>query len=63
MEKQILHMSDVETLTGFHKTTLRRKWLNNEFPMPTKLFGKTLVWHVETIKQWIQDNARVENES
>ncbi len=53
--KQLLHISDIENVTGFQRGTLRRMWLKGEFPSPIKLPSGTLVWHVETINQWVED--------
>lgn len=58
MEQQLLHIRDIERITGFTRCTLRKKWLKKTFPEPIKLSGGNLIWHVETIKEWIKENIK-----
>ncbi len=55
-QSQIAQISHAEEITGFHRSTLRRWWKKGKFPLPHKLNGTTLVWQVETIKQWVKEN-------
>lgn len=54
---QIVQISHVEEITGFHRSTLRRWWKKGKFPQPNKLNGATLVWTAETITKWIKENV------
>jgi len=58
IDKRILHIPDVEQITGFHRSTLRRWWEDGKFPVPQKLNGTTLVWSTQTINQWIEENVQ-----
>ena len=50
--------SDLEKIIGRDRLTLRRWWTKGTFPMPIKLNSRTLVWHTETIDNWINQNIR-----
>lgn len=52
---KIAFIVDVENITGFHRSTLRRKWESGTFPRPTLLDGTRLAWQMEAIEQWIKD--------
>lgn len=52
-KRPILYTTDVEKATGLHRSTLRRKWEAGLFPAPTLLDGTRLVWHIDSINQWI----------
>lgn len=54
---QIVQISHVEEITGFHRSTLRRWWEKGKFPQPHKLNGATLVWTAEIITKWIKENV------
>ncbi|MFO8827556.1 AlpA family phage regulatory protein [Legionella pneumophila] len=56
--KQILFVTDLEKLLGRNRLTLRRWWTSGKFPEPVKLNGTTLVWHQDTITNWIDQNIR-----
>lgn len=59
MQKQLLFINDVEKVIGRSRITLRRWWSNGKFPKPTKLNGTDLVWHADTINQWIVANVEI----
>ena len=54
LERQLLYIKDVEQITGLHRSTLRRKWGNGQLPKPL-LLDSRLVWHSNTINQWIEE--------
>ena len=56
-QSQIVQISHVEEMTGFHRSTLRRWWENGRFPVPHKLNGTTLVWPTQLVNQWIETNV------
>ncbi len=55
---QIAQISHIEEITGFHRSTLRRWWEDGKFPRPQKLNGTTLVWPIQLVTQWIEDNIK-----
>lgn len=55
-QSQIAQISDIEKITGFHRSTLRRWWEEDKFPRPQKLNGTTLIWSTKIIMQWIEEN-------
>lgn len=55
---QIAQISDVEEMTGFHRSTLRRWWEDGKFPAPHKLNGTTLIWSTQLINSWIEENVQ-----
>ncbi len=58
LSQELLFITDLEKILGRNRLTLRRWWVDNKFPKPTKLHGTTLVWHAKTIKDWISNNMR-----
>jgi prophage regulatory protein len=60
LQRKILHIPDIEQMTGFHRSTLRRKWENGQFPRPILLDDTRLVWHIDTVNQWINEKFLVE---
>lgn len=60
-KRKILYINDVEQLTGFHRSTLRRKWKKDQFPKPILLDSTRLIWHIDTINQWIEETFSKES--
>jgi predicted DNA-binding transcriptional regulator AlpA len=58
MVRKIAFIRDAEKMTGFSRSTLRRKWEHGLFPKPTLLDGTTLVWAIETIEKWIDEKLK-----
>ncbi|MFA6302110.1 MAG: AlpA family phage regulatory protein [Legionella sp.] len=58
LAQRVLFITDLEKILGRNRLTLRRWWMEGKFPRPVKLNGTTLVWHSETINQWIQQNIK-----
>lgn len=58
LSQQVLFITDLEKIIGRNRLTLRRWWSEGKFPEPVKLNGTTLVWHVESINEWINKNIR-----
>jgi predicted DNA-binding transcriptional regulator AlpA len=56
MLSPLMHRAEVEQMTGFHRSTLRRWWEIGKFPQPSKLNGTTLVWYREDVNEWIRKN-------
>ena len=54
--QQIIFIQDLEKMIGRNRLTLRRWWLEGKFPVPVKLNGTNLAWHIETIMNWIRRN-------
>lgn len=63
LKQQLLFINDLEKIIGRNRLTLRRWWHAGKFPIPTKLNGTALAWHVSTIEQWISQNmnGRIEH--
>lgn len=59
VKQQILFINDLEKLLGRNRLTLRRWWTSGKFPSPIKLHGTTLVWHAETVNDWIEKNINL----
>ena len=57
-KQQILFITDLETIIGKDRLTLRRWWSDGKFPKPVKLHGTTLAWHKEVIDEWIDRNIK-----
>ena len=53
----IAQIAHVEKMTGFHRSTLRRWWVEGKFPAPQKLNGTTLAWHSDEIDSWINQTV------
>lgn len=51
----MLHMPDVERMTGLGKSTIKRKMRDGSFPMPTKISTKRIGWPAHKVKAWIAD--------
>lgn len=60
-EQKILFISDVESMTGRNRLTLRRWWLNDLFPKPI-LITNRLAWESSTINNWIEKQFNKNNE-
>lgn len=58
LPKRIAKISHAEQMTSCHRSTLRRWWESGLFPAPQKLNGKTLVWSVDVIEKWIDENLK-----
>jgi prophage regulatory protein len=56
LTQQIFFITDLEKIIGRNRTTLRRWWLEGNFPTPIKLHGTTCAWHATVINQWIEKN-------
>ena len=59
--QRILFITDLEKIIGRNRLTLRRWWMEGKFPVPVKLNGTTLAWHIETIDHWIEQNIKADN--
>ena len=59
LSQQVLFITDLEKIIGRNRLTLRRWWEDGKFPRPVKLNGTTLVWHAESITDWINLNIKV----
>ena len=59
--QQVLFITDLEKLLGRNRLTLRRWWTSGKFPSPIKLHGTTLVWHTQTVNEWIDKNIGLKN--
>ena len=58
LSQGVLFITDLEKIIGRNRLTLRRWWTAGKFPVPIKLNGNTLVWHMETINYWM---SRISN--
>ncbi|MCX7120095.1 MAG: AlpA family phage regulatory protein [Legionellales bacterium] len=56
--QQLFFITDLEKIIGRNRLTIRRWWLGGKFPKPIKLNGSTLMWHVETINEWINQTVK-----
>ncbi len=56
LSQKLLFISDVEKIIGRNRLTLRRWWTTGKFPKPVKLNGAVLVWHINSIEGWIENN-------
>jgi prophage regulatory protein len=56
LKRRLLFISDMEKIIGKNRLTLRRWWEKGIFPEPSKI-GVALVWRVETIEEWINNNV------
>lgn len=56
VKQKIFFISDVEKIIGRNRITIRRWCANGRFPEPVKLNGSSLVWHADTINEWILQN-------
>lgn len=61
LSQRVLFITDLEKIIGRNRLTLRRWWTAGKFPVPIKLNGNTLVWHMETINYWIEQNIKPGN--
>ena len=59
LSQQVLFITDLEQIIGRNRLTLRRWWLDGNFPEPVKLNGTTLAWHADTINEWIQKKVKI----
>ena len=59
LSQQVLFITDLEKIIGRNRLTLRRWWEDGKFPRPVKLNGTTLVWHAESITDWINQNIKI----
>jgi prophage regulatory protein len=57
--QQVLFINDIEAIIGKDRLTLRRWWQDGRFPKPVKLHNRNLVWHKETIDEWIDDHIKL----
>ncbi|MBY0377337.1 MAG: hypothetical protein K2Q33_02075 [Gammaproteobacteria bacterium] len=57
-QQQILFINDLERILGRNRLTIRRWWLEGKFPVPVKLNGTDLAWHIGTVNKWIDQNLR-----
>lgn len=58
LSQQVFFITDLETLIGRNRLTLRRWWMDGKFPRPVKLNGTTLAWHSNVIYDWINQNIK-----
>lgn len=56
--KKVYGTADLESLTGWHRLTIRRRWKKRLFPEP-KLIGGRLFWDADIIHRWIDENLGV----
>lgn len=59
LSQKVLFITDLEQIMGRNRLTLRRWWLDGNFPEPVKLNGTTLAWHADSINNWINQNVKV----
>ncbi|EKD70241.1 MAG: hypothetical protein ACD_46C00589G0004 [uncultured bacterium] len=52
---KIYFIKDAESLTRRNRLTLRRWWMRDLFPCPSKINNR-LFWKAEVIHQWINSN-------
>lgn len=58
--QKVAFITDVESLTGYHRSTLRRKWKKGIFPKPVLIDGSRLAWSPESIDEWIHSKLQGE---
>ena len=59
LTQKVLFITDLEQIIGRNRLTLRRWWLDGNFPEPVKLNGTTLAWHADAINNWINQNLKI----
>lgn len=56
-QSQIIKTQELVQLLSISTTTLWRLRKENRFPEPIKLTERLIGWKIETIENWINDNA------
>lgn len=55
METEIIRVSDVTRITGYSRSTIKRKIAANEFPGPIIVTPNDSRWDLAEIRKWIDD--------
>jgi predicted DNA-binding transcriptional regulator AlpA len=56
--QQLGGISVVETMTGYERSTIRRKYRANQFPKP-RYIGTRRMWLLSEVEEWIATAGEV----
>ena len=57
IERAILRLSQVESVTGFKKSKIYQMIKEGAFPAPVKMGPKSSGWYSDLVQNWINDLA------
>lgn len=58
MSYKILRLPAVKEFTGLSRSTIYLRMVNNEFPRPISLGGRSVGWLEEDVNEWLEQKIK-----